>query len=230
MWVQWSRRRFLKGVGAAVGAFLLSKFRQPTTPMPATTVEAGEGDLYGGFVILAEGTPPPPSVHYPSGPPVIMELLGNGPRPTVATTKFSSPEEMAVGVSFPVYTLGNLPPGAQPSGASLVRFLSGQVYSASVGFKTYNLEHDLWEGTISVVTKPYSPTPFPMWAESVPPGGPVIWPTKLTLLGRPALMTRTVRGYVFHWTEKGAYYYLRVENDASLDEALALANSLKRVN
>jgi hypothetical protein len=227
----WSRRKFIRALGILGGAMLSPLYRFEGSRSYAQSPSTGE--LYAGFLLLPEGAPVPASVKYPElGIPIVCGVGAGrgGPEPTAASKRLETAEGLAKEVQFPIYTLGDLPDGLRPAGASLIKHKSGDIFAASVNFELHNAKTDSWETTVSIWVYPDFPRPFPLWSSNpVELGGPAITLEKVDFLPSSGIVTAARRGYVFHWIRNNVFYTLMAENDLSRQEAFALATSLTLV-
>ncbi|MEW6233180.1 MAG: hypothetical protein AB1566_12815 [Chloroflexota bacterium] len=233
------RRRLLQRSGALLASLVLLGWPKSWQVGPGLGDNASSssgtsgGEPYAGFLLLPEGAPVPPFVHYPERGIPIMCGVGvgrGGPVPTAVTRNLNTPADLAREVHFPVYTLSLVPAGLRFTGAYLIQYMSGDIFAAWVNFASYNAATGHWEGTVSISAQPDFPRPFPIWSsQAVEPGGTVVALEKVDLLPSPGLMVATRRGYVFHWIQNDVLCALMAEHSQSREEARALVASLVRV-
>lgn len=157
------RRSLLIGTSAAAALGFATRFLPPIGGLRAQTQV---GEIYAGFLLLPEGTPPPVTVRPPSvgAAPIIMEQLHGGPQPTTVPKQFSSAQDLAKAVPFPIFTLRQAPDRTRPGSAWLVSHVSGQAFSASVSFQSYDSQLGVWADNVSVTAMPNVSSPYPFWS------------------------------------------------------------------
>jgi hypothetical protein len=225
-----SRRQFIKVMGVLGGA-VMAPFRwfgrAQAATLPDAPLPAG-AELYGGFLLLPEGAPVPPWVKPPKlGPPIECGVGEGGASPTAVVVSLKAPGDLASESGLPIYALGKLPDGIREAGGYVLKQQTGEVFSALVGYETYNYDNQYWECTVRIIAKPDFPRPFPLWPVSpVEVGGPAILLEKVDFLPTPGIMVKTTLGHIFHWIQKGVLYTLVVENKSSLGDARLLVDTL----
>lgn len=223
-----SRRSFIKTLAALGGALLVPLDRLTGGHIvPGAQVQApaqAEGELYEGFVLLPEDTPVPSFVS-PSryGIPRFGHAV---PGAGAVTTDLASAEELAAKIGLPVYTLGRLPAGLRPRGATLVQHPTGEVFGAWVAFESYVLHLKAWACTVDVWIQPDFPQPLPLTIPRKLLESDQKAARKVGFLPTPGVALRGGRNTAFHWIERDVYYRLRTDLDPSIAEADALAATL----
>ncbi len=201
-----SRRKLLATTGAAA-ALVASGIKLFT---PATDSTAfGQGELWNGFLILGLDEPVPPGLDCLNCdfPPV-----NEGPGATEASeTALASASALAAQSPIRIYEFSPLPGGLQPTGARLSVSPSGRVAWARATYGPGQVGDDgVQRLSISVGGTQMFLHPYPVRATRVRDAAP-IQPEKTTVLGRPALITRTTGGDVVHWIDGGVLYQMFVD-------------------
>lgn len=233
-----SRRHFLKGAVGGLGGMLaarvagffpeaqplLARATHEVVPIsrPVTPAQVDVGELYAGFLLLPEEIPVPAFVKYPLlGPPILCGVGQKEPQLTGYSRLFTSVEEIAASLDFPIYTLSNLPTEFQSRGGSIIWHNTGEIYAASVHFEVYNKESNLWETVVSIWAQPEYPKPYPLWWRApVEPDGPAITLNKIDSLPTLGIRSDSQQGNVFYWIKDDILYTLA-------QEAIYLLQNLK---
>jgi len=229
-----SRRQFIKGTLGAIGATITARLSQlfpEVQPILAqvdkeavsaiqSAMQLEAGELYGEFLLLQEGFPLPTFVKHPQlGPPVICGVGRANPHLTGYGTLYSTVEEVAASVDFPVYTFADLPVELRPTGGSVIRYNTGQVYAASVTFERFNNEVNLWETAFSIWMETGFVRPYPLWSSKpIEPDGPFIALEKTDSLPTPGIRIRTPGGQNFYWIQGGILYIIEQELGSLLSQ------------
>ncbi len=228
----WSRRQFIKAMGAT-GAALITPFQRLGRAQASALADGPlplEAEFYEGFVLLPEDAPLPSSVQIPkSGVPRVCGVGLEGHRATLDSTNklFNTTDELAKEINFPVYTLGELPGGLRQSGASMLTHNNGEIYNVSVNFEIYNSQETIWETGVVLGALSHFPKPFPLWSsKSVEPDGPTVSFEKANFLPSPGVMVVTAQGFVFHWIKNDVLYSLVVGHTLSFTEVQNLVAAL----
>lgn len=234
-----SRRQFLSGTFEGLGAILVARvgwlfpegqqvFAKMTRAKPndATLQPPVGSDLYAGFLLLPEGAPVPAFVQdYRLGIPTMCGVSEPGQRPAdhehmdAVHIDLKDAAELTRLGGFPVYTLSECPDGLRPSGASLIRHGTGEVYGGWVSFEAYDEHYARWYTTVSILARVDFPRPVPLWfINAVEAGGPTIIPEKIYFLpSGPGILVRIPGGFALHWIEKDVYYTLSVSDMPNVD-------------
>lgn len=250
-----SRRAFIKWLSAISGVVVAKmaglvpevqaapptgRFRQEGSGGNKTGVgtiranpEVIEGELYEGFLLLPEGAPVPATVMQSKlGIPIVCGVgVGRGgPEPTAIVESVSSAIDLPNKTQFPIYTFSKLPSQIRSASATLIRHSSGEVFTSSVDFQTYNKNNGVWETTISIWAQPDFPRPLPLWSSTPAElGGPAVVLEKVDFLPSPGIRVTTDNGYVFHWIENDIFYTFVAENILAREEATKLIGLLTRI-
>lgn len=232
-----NRRTFIKALAILSGGLLVKRSNsKKVAEVSQEEVQAGistSGEHYGGFLLLPEEAPIPPTVKPPQhGIPIVCGV-GTGEntsKPTAESRSFNSGTSLAQEVNFPIYAIEKSPEHIRPFGAYLIKHKSGEPFAAAVNFQTYNEKRKAWETTLSIWSQPDFPKPFPLWSSKpVEPGAPSVILHKVNFLPSPGIMVITQRGWVFHWIENNILYTFIAEFKPSHKEVLALVPLLARI-
>lgn len=225
-----SRRQFIKGVLGGLGGIIAARlggFFPEVRPLLAKRIEADRvpspilpsqldvGELYAGFLLLQEGIPLPDFIVCPeAGPPIICGVGQEKPELTGQGILYPTLEEVINGVDFPVYTLAYLPSELRLRGGSVIRYTTGEIYSASIDFEVFNPKVDLWETRVSIWAQPDFCTPYPLWFSSPAEAGePSIVLEKVNFLPVPGIKAKVQQGAVYYWIENNTLFTLIQELD-----------------
>jgi hypothetical protein len=232
----WSRRQFIKTIGALGGALLMPfrKIKQVESLGLADEESSPEMELYEGFVILPENAPLPPVVLCAPAPILCNSDEKLDPSAEAfrgETSWFDSMDELASQVSFPVYIPGRLPAD--------VRFLQGYVGRFAKSQKIYEsrIDFGLTDGhqaLISLSARPIFPRPYPVWRSSshreeqlhLEQDSTATFPEKVDFTPAPGLMAPTEQGYVVYWMKQDVLYTLFLDYDSSREVAVDIVMSV----
>lgn len=234
------RRQFLKSTFGVLGTFFLGykgklfpKDRQvaqsnPVQQTEPPPVELPGSELYEGFLLLPEETLIPSFVQQDRG--IMLGQVGDSDDPTLIgeTIQFKDVEDLKSFISFPLFTLKELPTNIEFIGASVTQFTqSREIWKASIYFGRGNEYSQL----ISVHARPMFHRPFPVWPVRLPYAhdeGPIT-PEKINISAKSMLLLPSASGYLFQWIEQDILYSLAVEHDRNRKEALTIAESLTQL-
>jgi hypothetical protein len=163
------RRKFLRAlVGTSGGAALVraigSLYPEARNRLTTAVVEAQGGyELYGGFVLIQDGLPPPPYVIDGYGPPNGCNPLETpGPSPTETT--YASVQAAADAVGHSAYELQTpLPSGLTLALVEAVTFDTGAPYCIRVRYEQTDPVSGEPATAVTVISRMDYPQPFPMW-------------------------------------------------------------------
>lgn len=235
------RRSFLGGTLGSLGGAIAARFSWlfpesqhiilgAGTMMPVATAlqSAITGELYAGFVLLQDGSPMPTNVEPAKlGIPIMCALGAAKEEITATSNSYSSVEELAEKLSFPVYTLTRSHSELRFIMASTISHVTGEIFCAGVTFQLTDVQADHIENDVGITAQPDFPRPFPLWySDPVEPGGRSVILEKVDFLPEPGIMVVTATGYVFQWVAQDILYTLTAEYNPSFEEAQALATSL----
>lgn len=240
-----SRRHFLKGAVGGLGGVivahvagffpeiepLLAQSSREVVPVAHSSgQEDSVGESFAGFFLLPEGAPIPSFIQESKrGIPVVCGIGADkgGAVATAITEAFSNVEDLKNVIDFPIYVLQPISENFQFLEASVLKHETGEVFSVSVSFQTYNSETDQWQSTISVWAEPDFPRPFPLYFnEPIEADVPAIVLEKVDFLPSPGIMVATATGHVCHWIENGILYFLIAENSPSRSNILEIADNI----
>lgn len=223
------RRHFLQQAGMLLGGFVL--LGVPTKWWPGqesrhdalSSVAPSQGEEYAGFLLLPEGVPAPSSVRdYKYGIPTMCGVNDDKAtyayqqHPDAVHIDLVSARDLAVQGGFPVYTLGKLSPALslRPSGASLIKHGTGELFGGWVTFEAYSQKAEIWYTAASILAQVDFPRPVPLWySKPVEPNGPAVILEKVDFLPSGlGILVRTLVGFTLHWIHLDVYYTLSVEH------------------
>lgn len=233
---QSNRRQFLKNTLSAFGVIFLGRIHKSFPQYTQIFAHADEqmhlrlqeSEFYEGFLILPEEAPIPDFVQRGRGINLCQADVLDDPALVGETVKFSSPEEMQDFVSFPLFTLNELPIGIEFVSAYVDRYVqSSEIWRASVYFGAGSDYSQL----ISIHARPEYHRPFPVWPVRYPDAHDVgaISPEKISTSQRSIVLLPSVSGNLLQWIEQDILYSLVVEHDKSREVALAVLDSLIQV-
>lgn len=229
------RRQFLKDTLSTLGGIFLGRIGKPFPLHKQTFVNASEqehlifpeGEFYEGFLLLPEGATIPDFVR--QGRSINLCQTDHNDSDLVGETlKFINLEQMRDFVSFPLFTLKELPPGVEFLSANIDRYIqSGEIWKASIYF---GIEDD-YSQLISLHARPEYHLPFPVWPVHYPDthDADSISPEKLYTSQKSILLLPTVSGNLLQWIEQDILYSLAVEHNNSREAALAVLDSLIQI-
>lgn len=224
-----NRRQVLKILGAS-GALALAPLsglaRAGSKANAAAPIDPSAGELYGGFLLLPNGTPPPASIKAPRFGIPVMCTQGQG-QATAMGRHFGTHGDVRANTRLPLYTPRTLPANlqTQADGGDVIEYEFGAVFAVQLDYKPAVPRSDVLQGSVTVWAQADFPRPFPMWFGPDERGGNIQL-EKVDFLPAPGLQVATPLGYVFHWIKDDVYYSLRVENNPSRADAQAFASSL----
>ncbi|MCA9998802.1 MAG: hypothetical protein KDE56_23720 [Anaerolineales bacterium] len=239
-----NRRQFLKGAIDGLGGMITSHFVGlfPETQSLSTKsvgeqisdirgpiiVEENVAEFYGGFVLLSEHTAFPSYVQRGRG----IELCKTDSSEDLALAgediQFENIEKLRNHISFPFFVPTVLPPEMGLIHAQVTQFVqSGDIWKASVYFG----EKDKHGQFTSIHAQPEFHRPFPVWPVRLPGSydGNLLYPEKLNLSPKEAVMLPSASGHVFQWIGQDILYSLIVEHDNNRDAALEILSSLAQI-
>ncbi len=213
-----TRRGVLKG-GALLGALAAA----PQLLASRILAQESKFERHGGFLILPSADIPLPSDVVLSGLLPVLE----GPNSNVSGRTFVRPSDARNDAEFEFWVIEPASHGLRQDGPiQVVRNQAGQVVLLAVGYDARDPDSGARERSVEVTATEVFLQPFPVWPTNV--DGVTYPPVKIQGLPGPGLMSRSALGFVFQWTRDGRLHQLRVENNSSEPEALALAGSLSR--
>ncbi|GAB4577973.1 MAG: hypothetical protein Fur0022_07050 [Anaerolineales bacterium] len=231
-----SRRDFIKTMSLLSGAVLtpvrwLGKWAGVQPAQEEEPPEAGE--LYAGFVLLPEGAKVPEFVQPEKyGMPNLCGV-GKGDADIDLEAEFitfESPEVLVAETNLPIYALNDFPDGLQPSGASVIKRKSGELYNGTVTYAAYDKALAIWHTALSIEARVDFPNPFPIWSSSSKEEGVLaVDLVKVDFLpGGGGIMITTPNGFTLHWIMNEIYYFLSLDHFPDFD-AKTLVSKLSRI-
>ena len=217
-----TRRRFLKAMAAVGGAVMV-----PSRWLGrAQAIAFAEGELYEGFLLLADDEAPVPNfVQRARG----IDLHGRDASLSGESVQFHSIEELRNYVSFPIYVPAALPSDLQFVNATVIRYtLSSQIWAAIVSYGVYRADIGAQEPRISLWARREYSRPYPVRPVHSPfsETSDLVHPEKVGFSPSPGVMLPNVRGHVVHWIQQDTLYTLEVEHDPAREAAVTMAASL----
>lgn len=104
---------------------------------------------------------------------------------------------------------------------------TGELFSVSLGYQTYNQEDEQWQTTLSVWAEPDFPRPFPLYSsEPLEAGIPATILEKVDFLPAPGIMVATATGYACHWIKDGILYFIIADNNQTRSNIQELVDNL----
>jgi len=231
-----TRRDFIKTMSLLSGAVLapvrwLGKWAGGQSGItPSRDTPAGE--LYAGFVLLAEDTPMPSFVQCASGAPILCQVENEHDLDIVAfrgeTLWFDNIEGLRDNLSFPIYAPTSLPKNIELMYGHVIRFVQSQeIFVAKLDFGMEGNPQPL----ISLSAQAIYPRPYPVWPVRMPLENAgveeeVITPEKVDITPTPGVMFPTVFGHTLFWISQNVLYTLVVEHDRQRETAVEITKSL----
>jgi len=220
-----SRREFLKQFSASLLALpLFGKYlfipQIDTLVHSQETTDSPKGDLYNGFLILAEAD------QVPFVPEENIDLDGIE---VVTAANFTD----AIGITeFPLYALETIPVGVEFAGIYVEKNKFSQKARAS--FINYTSQEKANLVTISLIAladyhKPYPIRPVHKFKESYEEIE-FIYPEKVEFTPIPGLMIPSTEGYLVHWIENDILYILISEHSTSREATVEVTQSLQLIS
>jgi hypothetical protein len=222
-----SRREFVKGLGAITGV-LLAPFDRLTEGSTGLLLNSStSSELFNGFILLSEDAPLPEFITPPRlGVPIICGVgTGRGGTSAKAVRERTlGLAQLRQRVPFKVYSFRNLPEEFGLTHTLVLRHETGVVYDSRLGKRT---GLDSQRRTIRLLAKPEFLRPYPL-RSSKPrePGGPTVTLQKVDFLPTPGVMILTQEGYIFHWIENDILYTLYANLPEPLPQVQALLSQL----
>jgi len=178
-------------------------------------------ERHGDFLILPSADTSLPADVVLSGVLPVLE----GPNSNVNGRTFTHSSDARKDTGFDFYVIEPAPQAVRPSGpVQVVRNRAGQVVLVAVGYDAHDARSGTWGRTVEVTATEVFLRPFPVWPTNL--DGVSYPPVKVLGLPGPGLMSKSAVGFVVQWTRDGKLYQLRIENNPSESEALALAGAL----
>ncbi len=227
-----SRRKLLKVLSASGVALSIpaSKIASLTSIARASSNVDGQGELYGGFLLLPNNTPPPSSVKFPAaGIPQICGVGGQGA--TAISRQFGNHNDLRKAVPFPIPTFARLPQGVTPIGGEIIEYPWGDTFAATINFGTASSDPSMSTVVATIVAQLTFPQPYPVWYTPGPDLSlPFYPPEKTTVLSASALrfISPRIAQTSYLWIQKGVLYQLALKQ-VPVDQADPLAQSLSLV-
>jgi hypothetical protein len=223
----WSRRQFIKVMGA-VGGALVAPFQRlgRVEALELTERKLPPGaELYGDFLLLQEGTPIPDFVQdYKFGIPSmcgVTEEQDGLQKDTIMAAYFSldSAASLSKEGGFPVYTLNSLPKGIAPSGTGLIKHKTGEVFGGNVTFEAYDEQTGNWYTALNISIQVDFPQPFPLWSSTpVEPDGPATVLEKVDFTpGGHGVLVYTPQGFALHWIARNTCFLMTGDRMPNMD-------------
>jgi hypothetical protein len=211
-----SRRDFIKLLGLA-GAVVLTPLRVLGHLGQRDYLQEREltGELYGGFLLLEEGTEIPEFVQHPKIP--LPNGCGVGvnqknAKPSAISQFFETPGDLANRTLFRIYMPRKMPDGLRYGKAYTLSNNNDSPYEAFLAYESYNSEAQLWETTVAFSIQLHYPKPLPLWLiDPVEDDIPGISYDKVDFLPNPGLRMITRRGFTYYWIESDIFYTLSFE-------------------
>lgn len=220
--VNMSRRDFLHQTGALLAGLVLvrSPLKPPigrSTMSNSIAVPCTEGEEYGGFLLLEEGTSTPDCVQDEKlGIPNMCGVSEPDQKPSnrkdAVYNALSSRADLAALNVFPTYTLDPVPSGLSPSGASLISHATGEIWGGWVSFETFSKDLNLSYNALGILARVDFMRPMPLWSSAaVEEGGPSVVLEKVDYLpGGEGILIRNPVGFSLNWIHNEVSYTLSV--------------------
>lgn len=221
-----SRKQFIRSISVLGGAVLapwqqwarsrsVSQIDQQPLPLGA--------DLYGGFILLPQGTNVPSFVKdYQYGIPSLCGASdGTEDRPhspiQAIYTPVQSAQDIRALAQLPLYALKVLPKGVRAAGGALTQYTNGNVFSGEIVYQSLDAVTGQWFTSVVISVQTDYPQPFPLWySTAVEPDVPGITLEKVSFApGGAGILVRPRNGVVLHWIDRKCYHFMTL--DGSLD-------------
>jgi hypothetical protein len=237
-----TRRRVVQFL-ALGGAVIATPIGMLGNMLRVNAQTCSHGELYGGFLLLAQGASLPSCVQPPSKPAPSMcgaEEPGQPwTPPTAVTEAFATPAELAAVADYVVYQLGALPTGLELGGVDLVKQPTGEHYEATVRYQAFDPELGDWATVVTITTSVDTQRPYPLWTHSPEQEGDeditlvkVGYTPELGIFVQSAGQTTgdcDLCPFKFMWTRDGVLYTMSDQYSHTFAGAVALVSAVVAV-
>jgi hypothetical protein len=227
-----NRRDFIKVLGMAGAAIYAPLNNLGIFTQNGVIKEIPIGELYGGFVLLPEGSPTPSFVQCAAVPILgqVVDASDNACRGE--TIWFDNIDDTINDLPFPIYIPRNLPNEIAFLKGHIIRFATcREIFEVRIDYGLKEEQIPL----ISILARPKYPQPYPVWPvyssstdteTGLGQSERIVSPEKVSFAPKPGIMLIADEGYVLHWIRQNILYTLINEYDRKRDNVAEFATSL----